>query len=291
VGRIQRIDKRTAVKFNLREGDRVTAITRWGGNSRYACVPAKLLVKVPGNLDPGKSVCLAETYLSAFQSVHYGQPEGVRYSKDSLAGKVILVVEGYTNVGLAAISLAIHAGAIVYTTAKEKHFQELTRLGAIPLTRDPFDWLPLLGERMDIVIAVGGVYSDAEEPANHYHLRALREGGFLVLVGDPGDQWIPKILSRSAGSIGCAVGMSKADLVSTHKYNVFEQWTDDLEGSKRDLRHLLKLLQNGVFNPKVIDRIPLSRVPKAQELIQDKSHNGIIVCEPWIRSKHRSVLL
>jgi hypothetical protein len=66
VGSIERIDKRTASRFGLGIGDRVTALVKHGGNARYTKIGAEQLVKVPDDVNPlrggmscrGISLCL-----------------------------------------------------------------------------------------------------------------------------------------------------------------------------------------------------------------------------------------
>ena len=151
----------------VQPGDRVLSLGTSGGNSRYVCLPKSQLVKVPSQLEPDKVACLVETYLTAFQVLHSGQKGGARYRNNSLTGKSILILGGYTATGKALIELALVAGAEhCYALASQqstmrgdkssnhqrREFETLAKWGAIPLSSDPQDWLTLIGRQIDVIV-------------------------------------------------------------------------------------------------------------------------------------------
>ena len=73
VGKVVGIAQSTSSSFSLYPGPSVVSLIKAGGNSRYISLYPESLVKVPEGLDPAQVVCLCDTYLSAFQSLHYGQ--------------------------------------------------------------------------------------------------------------------------------------------------------------------------------------------------------------------------
>jgi D-arabinose 1-dehydrogenase-like Zn-dependent alcohol dehydrogenase len=62
-----------------------------------------------------------------------------------------------------------------------------------------------------------------------------------------------------------------------------------MKQAKRDLSHLLKLYEEGAVKPNVIERIPLSKVARAQVAIETKSIHGFLICEPWIKGGRISI--
>jgi hypothetical protein len=76
-------------------------------------------------------------------------------------------------------------------------------------------------------------------------------------------------------------------------YDVYRQWENDLALCKADLEHLLKLLERGGISPSILDRIPLSKVPRAHALMlmESKRLAGFLVCEPWMKAKQRAVYM
>ena len=80
-------------------------------------------------------------------------------------------------------------------------------------------------------------------------------------------------------------------LTKSYAYDVYEEWERNLELCKKDLTHLLTLLEGRVIKPEVLDRLPLTKIGKAHDLLESKRLPGFLVCEPWMRSKKRAVYL
>jgi NADPH2:quinone reductase len=79
---------------SVRVGDRVAALTIFGGYARYVCVPVDHVVTgVPGDMDAVKAVALVLNYTTAFQML--------RRAADVRAGQSILVYGASGGVGSA----------------------------------------------------------------------------------------------------------------------------------------------------------------------------------------------
>jgi NADPH:quinone reductase-like Zn-dependent oxidoreductase len=278
VGKIHHTEKKSPFQ-SLKPGDMVVSLVKAGSNARYACIQRDQLVKVPKGVDPASAVCLVETYLGAFQALHLGHRTGIRYRPNSMAGKSILILGGASCLGRALIELSIAAGAAsVYATAKEKEFITIAELGAIPLSPDPQQWLTLIGRQIEIIVSVkGGLVS---EEVTKEHLQALSNDGQVTIIGQRGTEHTVEIASPSPQNLLCTSGRKKLQDRS-QSYNVFDHWAADYKQSKKDLAHLLELLQGRLVNPQVLERIPLSKVAKAQSIVEAKRLSGFIVCEPW----------
>jgi NADPH:quinone reductase-like Zn-dependent oxidoreductase len=267
-------------RTGLNVGDRVTSLVQVGANSRHLCISSKHLVKVPDELrDPCIVACIPEIYLTAFQALHMGQKNGARYRKTSLAGKCILVLGGATVLGRALIEVAVAAGCgTVYATGKEKQFDAITQVGGAPLGRDPRQWRSTLVRKVDLVVGIDNSVGASELKDEHIELLA-RNGRVILLCGPNSEDKTPLDLDELAE-------LSKTGKKLYH-YNVFDAWEADLKQGKRDLTHLLKLLADGSIRPKILERIPLNKVAKAQDLMEGKKLNGFILCEPWIKSNKK----
>jgi NADPH:quinone reductase-like Zn-dependent oxidoreductase len=281
VGTIHHKEKSTAFS-KFKPGDMVMSLVKTGSNARYMCIAKDRLVKVPQTLDPDMTVCLSETYLSAFQALHLGQRGAMRYRNNSLKGQSILVMAGHSSLGRALIELALAGGAdFCYASAKKRQFESISRIGAIPLSRDPQDWLTLIGRQIGTIVTVkdGGLYT---EQITKEHLKALNADGQVVFIGQPGvDNSIPES-SPSPAKLMCKSHRSKLSDRS-QSYNVFDSWGSDPKQCKLDLEHLLSLLEQRRLLPEVLERIPLSKVAKAQSIVESKRVSGHIVCLPWIK--------
>eukprot|EP00545_Synedropsis_sp_CCMP1620_P000191 CAMPEP_0119026600 /NCGR_PEP_ID=MMETSP1176-20130426/35742_1 /TAXON_ID=265551 /ORGANISM="Synedropsis recta cf, Strain CCMP1620" /LENGTH=1036 /DNA_ID=CAMNT_0006982347 /DNA_START=8 /DNA_END=3115 /DNA_ORIENTATION=+ len=281
VGKIDGIDKRTSSRFGLRNGDTVMALVKQGGNARYAQINAEQLVKVPDGLEATDVACIAEAYLSAFQAVHCGQRLITRYKKNSLSGKSILILGALTNTGRAAVELANAAGAtLIYSPCKEKHRERVRAMGSTPIGINKEEWMPLVHKKLDLIIDATIELTGKEE--NYFD--ALNEKGHYLFIGRT-QIGVDKIVTKWTGAAKLACSSNRVRLASQiHSYDVFEKWESNIESCKRDLSHLLKLLQKKDIAPKILDRVPLYKVAKAQQVLDQKRLQGFLVCEPWIKS-------
>jgi NADPH2:quinone reductase len=286
VGKLYRINKESAQLTGLKKGDRVLSLTKWGGNSRYLSVDPENLVKVPESVDPAEAACLVETYLTAFQLLHYSQSPGSRYRKNSLKGKVFLLLGAITpNMGRAIAQLATFAGTdVIYATSKPKHFQQLKSLGFVPLSRDPVEWWEKLKGKVDLIISLG-------ESVTPLAYKLIKASGEIVIATNSEVDLAPDVeLIRQPSKLICT--RSEAQRKSrTNLYDVYAEWDKDLAKCKKDLVHLVKLLEMRTIVPHVLDRIPLGKVARAQEIVESKRLSGFLVCEPWLLTKARALLL
>ena len=272
----------------MQKGDQVLSLVCSGSNSRYVCIPRDRIVCVPNNqtMSSAKLACLPEIYLSAFQALHHGHSNSARYRKNSLAGKTIMFAGGATPFGQALIELAIEAGAsTVYATAtKVKQFQRIIELGGIPLSDNPDEWLSSIKQQVDLLIGCGDESVRDVDPLTYDHFNVLKKKGQLVLLGGPGPANDYPVVHPGNSS-------AQVDVFNTlkraHRHNVFENWENDMKQGKKDLSHLIGLLHKGVLNPKILERIPLSKVSKAEDIVEARRLHGVIICEPWILENQR----
>jgi NADPH:quinone reductase-like Zn-dependent oxidoreductase len=294
VGKVYHIKGATETLYDLHPRQAVLSLVRWGGNSRYMSIQPDQLVKVQEGLDPAEVACLPETYLTAFQCLHMGQVGQRRYRENSLKGKSVLILGTMTNnMGKAIIELALNAGvANIYATAKKKHWKTLISYGAMPLVQDPMEWIQRIEGKIDLVLAPNGTLREDVIPV---HFRALvPKQGQLILCGRrhfgndiPINEW-----KRDQLTVSCGKNKALTKILNkSYAYDVYEEWEKNLELCKKDLSHLLQLLERGVIKPEVLDRLPLSKVGRAHDLLESKRLPGFLVCEPWMRTKSRAVYL
>lgn len=172
---------------------------------------------------------------------------------------------------------------IIYAAAKSRHHQRLSSLGIIPLTPDPVEWYENLKERLDLVVSF-------EDDLNPMYYKLLNKDGQLVVVTQAVvDETADHDRLNSTKLICRKSTWQKRS--RTHTYDVFHEWEQNLTGSKKDLQHLIQLLASRKVTPTILERIPLSKVPRAHELTEAKRIPGFIVCEPWLVNKWRAVRL
>jgi D-arabinose 1-dehydrogenase-like Zn-dependent alcohol dehydrogenase len=61
--------------------------------------------------------------------------------------------------------------------------------------------------------------------------------------------------------------------------------------SKKDLSHLVDLLEKRKIVPTILDRVTLAKVADIQHMLEKHRVKGHYICEPWLVSKSRAVSL
>jgi len=119
------VDKLGNGVAEFKVGDTVTALTMFGGYSRYLCVRAEELTRVPEGVDPAEAVSLVLNYVTAYQMIHriaQLQP-----------GQSLLNQGAAGGVGSAVLELGKLAGLKIFGTASNGKHDLVASLGGIPI--------------------------------------------------------------------------------------------------------------------------------------------------------------
>ena len=82
------------------------------------------------------------------------------------------------------------------------------------------------------------------------------------------DRLIGKGMSSSVSTLFCSREKSLVKANGrTRTYHLLEAWERDTSTCKRDLEHLFTLVDAGAIDPIVLDRVPLSKISRAHELL------------------------
>lgn len=107
-----------------RKGDKVFSLLAGGGYAEYCVVHEKMAMPIPENISFKEAAAIPETFLTAFQALHWiGKLQ---------KSETVLIHAGGSGVGTSAIQLASHQfDATIATTAGKTHKLETCRkLGA-----------------------------------------------------------------------------------------------------------------------------------------------------------------
>jgi NADPH:quinone reductase-like Zn-dependent oxidoreductase len=254
-------------------GTRVAAIVKWGASSKYVSSPVENLVVVPKTLDAADMACLLSTYLPAFQALHHGRARPYRYTDTCLKGRRILLTGGATLEVQALVRLARLAGATeIYVVAPQEHFSVLNKLQVTVLGGHPDEWLPLVRNRMHVVI-------DFAFPRNFSAVcDSLARRGRLVcsspITNSTEKGWMSELDSIYEYS---RLSMMKRATIFDIVENV-QTYNGEV---KEDLSFLLKMLSTRRIRPHIDRFIKVKDVGTAHEEMQTTALTGAIVCEPW----------
>lgn len=106
-------------------GDRVVALTQFGGYAEYIYLAEEELVHAPATLDPAETVTLILNYLVAYQILH-------RVAQVK-AGDKVLIVGASGGVGTAFLQLGKLAHLKMYGLASPSKHKALAEYGAFPI--------------------------------------------------------------------------------------------------------------------------------------------------------------
>jgi NADPH2:quinone reductase len=157
----------------LAVGDRVLALTFYGGFVSRIVVAAEQVTKLPASMDTRIGGGFGFTYATSLHALKHRA--GLR------AGETLVVLGAAGGVGLAAVEIGAAMGARVIAAASTRDKLELCREhgaseGILYSEEDLKDRIKQLGGADVVYDPVGGPYS---EPA----LRALKPGGRHLVIG------------------------------------------------------------------------------------------------------------
>ncbi len=273
----------------LKVGDRIGALTVWGADADYVCVPEAGAVQVPEDLDPAEVVSLVFTYMTAYQVLH-------RTAK-AKAGETVLIHGAAGRVGIAELELGVLAGLRLFGTCSARDKAAVERLGAVAIDYRNEDFVARVreltgGEGVDAVLdSLGG-------PISLRSYRLLRPGGRLIVFGryatlSHGHKNWPEVIKWYAAIAALWLWdkLSPRRQVLPYQVQKFRdaaQWRAGAAGGepkdpdmfREDFRALLELLRDGKIHPVVADRLPLSEARHAHELLETSAEKGKLVLVP-----------
>jgi len=259
----------------VRVGDRIGALTVWGANAERVCVPEAYAVDVPEALDPAEVVSLVFPYMTAYQLLHR--------TAQAKPGESVLVHGAAGRVGAAILELGALARLRLYGTAAGRDRAAVERLGAVAIDYQNEDFLArvrgLTGDGVDIALdGIGG-------PLSLRSFRALRPGGRLVVFGRyatiaQGRKNWPGVIAwyAATGSVALRGWLSPRRKVLSYRIQKLRIHHQDW--FRADFFALLELLRRGEIHPVVAERLPLSDVRRAHELLGSTAAKGKIVLVP-----------
>ncbi len=252
----------------VQPGDRVADLTMLGGNARYAIRPAAGLVPVPDSVDAAEATTLVLSWLTAQQAL---------FRRGNLkAGERLLVIGGNGSVGLAAVRLAVLAGAEVYATASDRHHDAVRAAGATPLPRE--GWQPILSELGGVDVVLDGIAADGFVST----YRALRNGGRLVAIGVSAAAAKASMLRAIPGFLRVTVLWRLIPSRRTASfYSITSVRSEHPDWFRQDLAALFARLQQREIQPLVAERLALDDVADAHARLEAGGLSGKLVVLPW----------
>jgi len=253
----------------IRKGDKVIALTQFGGYSQQTKVHYKRAVAVPNNVSGADGACLVLNYISAYDMLH-------KY-KHFIPANKILVHSAAGGVGTALLQIARSMGLKVYGTCSTSKMDIVKRNGGIPLDYTKCDFAEVLKQ-----LEPDG-FDAAFDPVGGAHwLKSrsiLKSNGILVGFGFfsmfDKDNIIGGIMD--SGKI-----ILKLILVSfipgSRKFKLYSIQPGNHTAVQKSLTAVKELYLAGKIKPEIFKIYPLEEVGKAHfDLANSVSHGKIIL--------------
>jgi NADPH2:quinone reductase len=228
---------------DFKAGDAVAAKVVWGGLGEYAAVDEEKMIRVPRGLSLAAAAALPVVWTTAWIALH--DRAAVR------AGETVLIHAAAGGVGLAAVQLAVNAGATVIATAGDADKLRLCReRGAShALNYRDADWpaqvLQITGNKgADVIIdPVGGDVTDAS-------VKCLAYRGRLCIVG------------FSSGRVA-EIKSNRLLLKSASAIGIYWSHERDLDLVRRAVGDISRQVEAGRLVVDVGSRYPIEHLPRA----------------------------
>jgi NADPH:quinone reductase-like Zn-dependent oxidoreductase len=256
----------------VREGDRVVALTRFGGYATNALAPESFVFPLRANVSDPEAAALPVNYLTALIALYR--------LANIVEGEAVLVLGAGGGVGIAATQLAKLRRATIIGTASPAKHAELRRLGVDHLLHRSADIAAEVrritnGRGVDVVLdPIGG-----KSFATSYRL--LAPLGRLVIYGvstiAPGERrswWhalktmlqMPKfqplsLMNKNRGVFGL---------------NLAHLW-DERQKLDEAMQLLIHELEAGRIRPIVAKTFPLDQAADAHRFLQARANIGKVV--------------
>lgn len=261
---------------SVAQGQRVLALTRFGGYSSVVCVPENQVSRIPDSLTLEKAAAIPVNYLTAWlMLIRLGNLQ---------AGERVLIHAAAGGVGQAAIQISRWRKAEIFGTASASKHARLREEGVahcIDYTKQDFEEeIKKLtqGQGVDVIIdAVGG-------KSFRKSYRSLASMGRLFCFG------LSSAISGTSRSIPAALKaliqnpkFKPLDLMNFNRgvfgVNLGHLW-DVAPKLHSMIAEILQLTEQGVLDPVVDKCFPFAEAPAAHQYIQDRKNFGKVLLIP-----------
>ena len=252
-------------------GERVAALTVFGGYTDYLNWPADDLVRVPDELGSDAAASLVLNYTTAYQMLHR--------VADVPSGGRILIHGAAGGVGTAMLQLARLDGITAYGTASKPKHDLIRELGATPIDYRNEDFVERVGELTNAE-DVDAVFDPIGGANWRRSARTLKRGGHLVTYGMSAVLEATG-LQRRLAALSSFAQLGWLKLVPNGRgasfYSITAMKSKHPEWFRLDLERLFRMCVDGQVEPVIGERLPLEEAARAQELLENAEVRGKIV--------------
>lgn len=254
---------------NVVVGDRVTAMTRFGGYAEYALTDYRACAKIDKNYPAGKATALTTQYCTAY----YCFEEMMNLYE----GDKVLIHAAAGGVGTALVQLAKHKGCEIFGTAgSDKKLAYLKGLGVHhPINYRSQDF------EVEVKKIVGdhgldAVFDPVGGKSVKKGLRLLGSGGRILLFG-ASDMTGANIFGKIGTGFGFGFYHPVEFMLSSKAMigvNMLRIGDDRPLALKRCLENVVRLVEEGVLDPTEAKVFPVEQLGEAHAFLEGRSSMG-----------------
>jgi NADPH:quinone reductase len=244
-------------------GQRVAALTVYGGFAEMLVREAEHFVPIPDGVSDRDAAAVILNYVTAYQAIHR--------VGEAKAGQTALVTGAAGGVGTAALQLLRLAGVKTYGAASAGKHATLRALGAVPIDyrTGRLDRLVRAIEPNGVDLVFDGIGGPMIGPC----IGSLRRGGHLVAYG----------FMAASGRLSTAAMFANIFLGSRLRgrrgsfYGISARYRKDPAPFREDLPKIFSLLAEKKIDPMVTKTFPLLEARRALELLAAGGVEGKVV--------------
>ncbi len=258
---------------HLKKGQRVMALSRFGGYAEFVATDARAAVAIDASISDGIATALATQCGTAY----YCAEEMVRLHP----GDHVLIQAAAGGVGSALVQMAKHRGCIVYGTASTKKQDFLRSLGVDhPIDYRNTDFEEVIkkqrgGEGLDVIFdSIGG-------QSVKKGLKLLGHGGRIVLYGAASMTDTNKNIFKMI-KVGTGFGLhspikflkNSQSMMGVNMLRIADHRPETL---KRSLEGAVKMAQDGILTPHIGGEFKVDQIAEAHEFLASRKSMGKVV--------------
>jgi NADPH:quinone reductase-like Zn-dependent oxidoreductase len=253
-------------------GERVIAMTRFGGYSEVVCVPRALVVRLPDKLSFAEGAAIPVVWLTAWHMLV--ELANLR------AGQRVLIHAAAGGVGTAAVQICKRIGAEAIGTASAGKHARLRELGiahAIDYRNFEAEVSRITsGRGVDVALDAVGTFKQS--------FRCLAPVGKMIMYGASSVMSGPRFNPlKAAAAVLRMPFFHPLKLLPDNKgifgVNMGHLW-GETELLHRELGEVMKGVEEGVFRPIVDMEVPFAEARRAHERLQERANFGKVVLVP-----------
>lgn len=260
---------------NLKPGDRVVGMSRFGGYAQYAVTQATALVHLPEGLPMDAGIAMVTQGVTAEYMAHYLQP--IRQ------GEHVLIHAAAGGVGNVLVQLAKAAGATIYGTAgSAEKLQRLSSLGVDHPINYQLNHFPEAIQSTPAFSGLDAVFDPVGGQSVKEGIKLLRPAGRMVVFGGSSFTGKKGFFGKMAnflkfGFYHPMILLGKS--ISINGVNMLRIADSQPAVVTSCLKAIVTKAANGTIKPEVFKVFDSRDFPEAITMLQERKTTGKVVIQ------------